>query len=307
MLALNTTYELVDAALESVKTERSTSTARMYSVAICDFLDAIGFSEITSRITFQNFIDYPTQLTTEGYSKSTLRVYTAGVKFLLNFLVIHGYLSPSYEEILRLNKAYEQLFKKQETRLPKIPDKDAVGKMIEASKIRKVWSPIKERDIAMVLFFSSSGCRNDEVAHLLVGDLDLSDNTALICGKGNKERIAFFSQEAADAIQHYWGVRGWNVDSDPAFARHDKKVSKRHEPMTTTAIRNTIDHIRGIAGLAHFTPHWFRHAFAMKVLHETKDIKAVQDLLGHSSITATQIYAKISQEDLQETYHGVFK
>ena len=129
-------------------------------------------------------------------------------------------------------------------------------------------------------------------------------------GKGGKERYVFFTRQTSDALQGYWSARGFSGKKDPAFSRHDKgsslKTGSAKNHLSTATIRNVVKGCAVLAGLDHFTPHWFRHAFAIKMLKDTGNLAMVQDLLGHASPTTTRIYAQVSEQTKQKLHRQVF-
>ena len=299
---------------ESAISTRSFNTARTYRFALnafMEFLVSQGVSE-TSPIEILNmeqFIRFPAWLAINKYSKKTINVYIAGAKYFLNWLVINGTISPNYSETLRYEMAVKQVNRKRESRLPRTPEKGAVEKIIDAVKSLNEPTPRKERNIAIILLLVTTGCRNNEVVQLRIKDIDLTGHKALVVGKGNKERRVFFNSEAAEALDKYWTVRGFREKNHPAFARHDKGTGKKIQKLTTTSVRNIVDEVTAVAGLdkGTFTPHYFRHAFAIKMLQETHDLALVQDLLGHSSPASTRVYAKIYPDDLEKAHQDVWE
>jgi integrase/recombinase XerD len=161
------------------------------------------------------------------------------------------------------------------------------------------------RDVALLELLASSGCRISEVINLNVKDIDLAERPAVVLGKGNKERRVWFSVDAAKFLQEYWTSRKAQPD-EPAFSRHDRSAAFRIERLTTDGARMIVKGVALLAGVKKFSPHYFRHGFAIRALAETKNLALVQDLLGHSSPTATRVYAKIYPEELQIAHRGIF-
>jgi site-specific recombinase XerD len=306
--------EAMNLSYESAISTRSYNTAKTYRFALNAFIEFLGSQKLAGtslieELNMEQFIRFPAWLAANKYSKKTINVYVAGAKFFLDWLVINGTISPDYSETLRYEMAVKQVNRKRESRLPRTPEKGAVEKIIEAVKSLNEPTPRKERNIALVLFLVTTGCRNNELVQLRIKDIDLNGHKALVIGKGNKERRVFFNTEAADAIDNYWTARGFREKNHPAFARHDKGTGKKIQKLTTTSVRNIVDEITAVAGLdkGTFTPHYFRHAFAIKMLQETHDLALVQDLLGHSSPSSTRVYAKIYPDDLEKAHKDVWE
>jgi site-specific recombinase XerD len=181
--------------------------------------------------------------------------------------------------------------------------------MLKAVKLYAEESPRKERNIALIEVLASSGCRISEVINLNVQDIDRVNRTAIVTGKGSKQRRAWFSQSAMDALETYWKERGSTMATDPVFLRHDKGTGSKVQRMSPTTARNVVKQIAMVAGIDpnKFSPHYFRHAFAIRVLSETHDLALTQDLLGHADPAATRVYAKIYSEDMQRAHRDIFK
>ena len=308
-----------DRCAESAIATRAANTARSYQTALKAFAQFLeeNDTDLTLPITelhMEHFISFPAWLAYEGYSKKTLGVYISGAKFFMDWMVINGFLTPDYSETLRYEMAVKQIGRKRETRLPRTPEKGAVEKILKAISTLEIPNDnrgklIAMRNKALILLLITAGCRNNEVAQLKIRDIDLSNRKALVIGKGNKERRVFFNRDAAEAINAYWRARGFHEKTHPAFARHDKGVGKRIEGLTTRTVRNIVDEITMLAGLekGSFTPHYFRHAFAIKMLRETHDLALVQDLLGHASPASTRVYAKIYPDELEQAHRDVWE
>jgi integrase/recombinase XerD len=300
--------------LAYAKGQRATNTARAYRSSLDKFAAYLRSEGVDAdkddiaNVTADHFIHFPAWLA-GNFAKKTCRTYIAGTKFFLDWMVLEKLIEPNYSQTVRLTKAIESVMKYRADPMPHIPARGAVEKMVDAVRQMNEPTPRKERNIALVLFLASSGTRNDEARSLLVGDFDMGERQVVVTGKRKKQRLAFFSREAADALREYWKLRGFASPKDPAFARHDKGVGRRHEAITTVTVRNVVNDVTAIAGIdkGKFTPHYFRHAFAIKMLSETGNLALVQDLLGHSSTDTTRVYATIYPEDLKAAHERVFR
>ena len=310
--------EAFDLCGDAAIATRAANTARSYKNALnifAQFLESqkMPLTNPVDDLTMEFFIRFPAWLALQGYSKKTIGVYIAGAKFFLNWIVINGTIQPSYSESLRYDMAVQQINRKRESRLPRTPEKGAIDKIINTIQLIEIpnGNPdkiITLRNVAIIWFLISTGCRNNEIAKLRIKDLDLSGRKALVVGKGNKERRVFFNAQTADAIEKYWKERGHTEKSLPVFARHDKGAGKRMKNLTTRSIQNIVDEMITSAGLekGSFTPHYFRHAFAIKMLQKTHDLALVQDLLGHATPASTRVYAKIYPDELEKAHREVW-
>jgi site-specific recombinase XerD len=255
-------------------------------------------TETVDRVGIQHFIDFMSWLPQNGFSKGSLRVYIAGVKFFEEWLILRDILQPDFSNALRFQKAAQSVMRRREKPFPRIPARDDDLKMLEAA-----------RQMTEVELLYSTGCRINEVAKLKIKDLDLAHRTAIVTGKGEKQRRIFWSPEAAEALKIYFDARKHKGPTDPVFCRHDKgSGEKKAKPITTKGLRDIIREIAAVAGIdPHtFTPHSFRHAFAIRVLRETRDLALVQDLLGHADPGSTRVYATIYPDEAQAAHRKVF-
>lgn len=153
------------------------------------------------------------------------------------------------------------------------------------------------REKALIEFLVSSGCRLSEVAQLSASDLDLMSRSVQVTGKGDKDRVVFFSIRARLMIEEYMmqrkGGTGLFVSSKAPF-----------EPLKPRAIQRMVRAISLRAGLdKRVHPHLLRHTFATLALNGGMDIAVIQRLLGHENIATTQIYAEMSDETIRHQYN----
>lgn len=165
---------------------------------------------------------------------------------------------------------------------------------------------IQLRNKAIVELFFSTGLRISELCGLKIDDVNLAKDEFTIRGKGSKLRIVFLSNQAKAAIKNYLEKRN---DTNPfIFVCHDRAANGREstndqEPLTPRSVQRMIKKMAKIAGInKKVTPHVLRHSFATDLLSNGADIRSVQTMLGHSSITTTQIYTHVTDRQLKEIY-----
>jgi integrase/recombinase XerC len=163
------------------------------------------------------------------------------------------------------------------------------------------------RDRAILEFLYGTGVRLSELLQLDVGDFVPFGETVRVIGKGDKERVVPFAGKAREALVDYWTERfglGGDVENaltarrdQPAFAtERTRRISPR------TVQRIVARYIKQVAAVAATSPHTLRHAFATHLLDNGADLRAVQELLGHESLSTTQIYTHVSVEHLKRVY-----
>lgn len=145
-----------------------------------------------------------------------------------------------------------------------------------------------------------TGCRVNELVNIKLDDIDINNQEIKVLGKGNKERIVYLGSYAVDSLNDYLKIRNnilKNKNNSYLFLNH------LGNKITTRGIRDIIDKIllKSSTNLK-ITPHTFRHSFATMLLNEGCDLKSVQELLGHVSLSTTSIYTHVSNEELKRVY-----
>ncbi|MDA2916739.1 tyrosine-type recombinase/integrase [Nitrospinae bacterium AH_259_B05_G02_I21] len=158
-----------------------------------------------------------------------------------------------------------------------------------------------KRDYALLLTMLGSGLRSAELCALDVGHVEnyRSQSVLVVNGKGGKVRRVPLHPEASEAIRAYWRAEGRNGDDphEPIFQTLGKHGPHKVRRLTYKAIRHLIARTRRVALIRRrVTPHTLRHTFAVSLLDQGVDLRTVQDLMGHSSITTTQAYLHTSDE-----------
>jgi len=153
------------------------------------------------------------------------------------------------------------------------------------------------REKALVEFLVSSGCRLSEVAQLRAADLNLADRSVQVTGKGDKDRVVYFSVRARLMIEEYMMQR---KGGDGLFVSNKSP----YEPLKPRAIQRIVRSLSERAGLeGRVHPHLLRHTFATHALNGGMDVTVIQRLLGHEDIATTQIYAELNEEGVRHQYN----
>lgn len=160
------------------------------------------------------------------------------------------------------------------------------------------------RNRAMFEIMYACGLRVSEVVSLRVDDIDLNDHVLRVIGKGSKERIVPFYDEAGDFLKLYLNqVRKKWCDEKERICF----LNLKGKPLTTRGVQYILDKVVLKSNLLlKVHPHMFRHSFATHLLDNGADLRVVQELLGHSSLSTTQIYTHVSREHLKNTYEKAF-
>ncbi|QOR48625.1 site-specific tyrosine recombinase XerD [Trueperella pecoris] len=184
-------------------------------------------------------------------------------------------------------------------RLPKAITVEEMNRLIEAASFGD--GPVALRDRALVEILYGTGARISEAVGLTADDIDLDSATIRLFGKGRKERVLPLGRYAVEALEAYL-VRGRPALAAKGTGTASLFLNKRGKPLTRQSAWNAIAEIAQRAGIEGVSPHTFRHSFATHLLQGGADVRIVQEMLGHSSVTTTQIYTKVTGTTLREMY-----
>lgn len=161
-------------------------------------------------------------------------------------------------------------------------------------------TPIGLRDHAVLELLYATGLRVGEVARLKVRDIEHGSRAISVLGKGNKERMVLYGEKASEALEAYMGARNDLIQGmDPEFVF----LNSRGRRLSETRIRQILNqYLIRMAWQKKISPHTFRHSFATHLLNSGADLRFIQELLGHSSLSTTQKYTHLDTEQLLRTY-----
>ena len=239
-------------------------------------------------LTVREFLAY---LYGQNYTKSTTARKLATLRSFYKFLIRRGMLSVHPLSTVRTPK--------QEKRLPKCLDLEQVQKLLDAPGDADLLSA---RDKAMLEVLYSSGIRVSELVELDMADLDLQEGVLRVKGKGRKDRLTPIGSQAIKALQRYFEMR----TADPKLSQLTQGrvfLNKHGQSLSTRSVRRKLDKYLVSAGLdPGISPHTLRHSFATHLLNNGADLRSVQELLGHQSLSTTQIYTHLSTNRMKEVY-----
>jgi integrase/recombinase XerC len=255
------------------------------------FADRVGSAPELRQISVEHLRGYVTYLHDCQYARTTMARRLASLRSFFRFCRREG--------LCELNPAQALRTPRVGRRLPHFLTTDQVVRLLEAPPAN---TPLGLRDRSLLETTYSAGLRVAELVGLNVNDWDRQANILRVLGKGRKERIAPVGRHAARALEQWLEVR---VVSPRAPEREQQAlfVNRFGRRLTTRSVGRLLEKYLQQAGLDQVTtPHTLRHSFATHLLDGGADLRSVQELLGHKSLTTTQIYTHVSTRRLRETY-----
>lgn len=276
-----------------MEVERSASlrTLENYRHALVTFRKSQAADVTWETLAPDDFRQYLFDVMKQRWGRSTVRLHFAALRSFFKYL--------TRRRGLKQNPLLEVQLPKAEKKLPVVLTLGQVEELlnlpltIPKQKQAPVW--VSERDAAILEMFYSTGLRISELASLNVENVDVYSETLRVLGKGRKERVCPVGGPALRALQRYQSRAG--VHAGPLFR---SKVGRR---MTTQAINDVVEKYWRLSGLpVQVTPHKLRHSFATHLLNNGADLRSVQTLLGHASLSTTQIYTHVTTERMKQVY-----
>jgi integrase/recombinase XerC len=222
-----------------------------------------------------------------GLSPRSVQRRLSAVRSFYRFLIREG--------LVKHNPGIDVRAPKSAKRLPRTLDADQMGRLLD----QKPDEPLGVRDLAIMELLYSSGLRLAELVSLDLSSLDLADHTVRVIGKGNKTRIVPVGSKARDALEGWLAERAGlaSPDTQALFVgRNGRRLGARAVQLRVASVSRQ----QGLQVGVH--PHLFRHSFATHLLESSHDLRGVQELLGHSDISTTQVYTHLDFQHLARIY-----
>ncbi len=262
------------------------------------FLDLMKFQEFLSSkgkglVTFSkaDIIDFIEGLRDKGYSISSICRFISSIKGLCKYLIVENVIKDDPSENLQSPKRWE--------RLPKSLTISEVRSFLEVNSSLNPSGPTTIRDYVMFELLYSSGLRASELVSLKIEDINLEAGFLRVLGKGSKERVVPVNIRAMEIVKRYI------TRQRPEILKKRRSsylfVTKRGGPMTRQRFWQTIKTLGRRCGIE-LSPHTMRHSFATHLLEGGADLRSLQKMLGHSDISTTQIYTKVTTERLKKVF-----
>lgn len=291
---------LVDGFISYIEAERRYSplTVRNYRRDIADFLEFIGAEaerfdpNAIARADVEEWIIYlfeKRKLKAQSVNRSV-----ATLRSFWKWMLGHGHANRDIVSVISQAKT--------PSRLPVFVSESRMEDVVALLRDDIASEEFERlRDAVIVLLFYTAGLRLTELANLKIGDISADYRTIRILGKGEKERIVPLIGRVGEILKKYF-----SQFSSQNICIGQKKaliLSKKGEPISVRTIQRIVDRkLKGAGIQGKTSPHTLRHTFATHLLNEGADLREIQELLGHSSLKATQVYTHTNIEKLKEVY-----
>ncbi len=262
-----------------------------FCVYLCEYLgrDIYKEGKVLDDLDLLAVRGFVSHLHQKGYNKSSISRKLAALRSFFRFLCRQNYLAHNFAKAVRTPKLG--------SRLPGVLQEDEVAGLLE---IEFDAGPAGARDRAILELLYATGMRVGELAHLHLAQIDFDSRMIRVTGKGNKERMVLFGQKAHEALRDYLEIRSGllrHLDSQYLF------LNLKGDRLSETRIRQILKaYVRKTALQKNVSPHTLRHSFATHLLNSGADLRWIQELLGHSSLSTTQKYTHLSIDQLLKTY-----
>ena len=279
------------AFLDHLKNERNVSpnTVRSYQTDLDQFLDYLGDTSLLTidHLAIRGFLAH---LAKVKNTRSSIARKLSAIRTFFKYL--------SQQGVLESNPARLVSTPRREKRLPSVLTADDAQRLMEApaSQTTHGHEPwIRDRAVLETLY--STGIRASELVGMNIADIDRNDRLIRIRGKGRKERIVPIGAKAMDTLDAFLRTRPAAADPDAVF------IGPTGKRLTVRTVQRILQNYRHALGLQQkASPHTLRHSFATHLLESGADLRAIQELLGHASLSTTQRYTHVNLDSLMDVY-----
>lgn len=290
-MLLATFIEKIDHFINHLAIERNLSkhTIRAYKTDLRQFVDFWNTltPEENNTLNLRQVIErYLVSLFYKKIDKTSIARKFSCFKSLERYLENEGILLNLHLKRPRIDK-----------KLPIYLSVDEISHLLDNVQDHELPTKYPLRDKAILELLYATGIRCSELVNIRFGDIDITERTIRIKGKGNKERIVLFGKKAALKLSLYLQQERPHVQQQTEFLW----LNYRHEPLTSRSVQRIIAMFRPFLKIDRpITPHKIRHTFATHLLNQGVDLRVVQELLGHQAVSSTEKYTHVSLEELSK-------
>lgn len=266
---------------------RSPNTVKGY---VADLKGLKSYADTFDAFTLDALRRWLADAMSAGKSRATLARRTAAARAFSTWAYRQGYIATDAAARLKAPKVNRPL--------PTVVKGERAGELVEADTADDAHPAEYLRDRAMLELLYATGIRVGELTGLNLGDVDLARGLAHVTGKGNKQRVVPFGDEAAAAVSEWleFGREELAGDTPAMF------VGSRGGRIDQRQVRRIVERAGQRAGVENVSPHTLRHTTATHMLEGGADLRVVQEMLGHTSLQTTQIYTHVSAQRLKRVY-----
>lgn len=287
-------HEALQQFITYIQLEKNYSalTSEAYQQDLQEFFSFLKQEQVTTleEVEYVHARLFVTQLYNEEKARATISRKISSIRSFFRFL----------NREFQLNDAsFQSLYHpKKESRLPRFFYEEELKMLFEANEGE---TPKEKRELAILELLYATGIRVSELTSIQLKDVDFSLSILRVMGKGRKERYVPFGQFAHEALQLYV------TDARPILMKKQQHnslfVNMRGEPLTARGVRYILNEmVKKTELTTTIYPHMIRHTFATHLLNQGADLRTVQELLGHASLSSTQVYTHVTKEHLRNTY-----
>ncbi len=305
MAAMPAAAELVEGYCKAMRVEKNASehTVRNYSIDLNDYISWCERMSIDAiHPTHRQLRAYLADLDKAKYARATINRRLSSLRGFFRWMCIVGYADVNPADVLQsLKKGGELPRRISATDMAKILS--VFGPFDENGVIKRNRKAVELRNQALLEFLYACGARVSEASGLRLRDVDFAQMQVKVYGKGMKERIVPIHQTAVESMRTYV-----DIARPELLEKHGESeyffVSTRGNQMSTDAIRHMFKQTLAAAGVdASYSPHDMRHTFASDLLEGGADLRSVQEMLGHASLSTTQIYTHLTAGRISQVHH----
>ena len=250
------------------------------------FLEASGINNF-GNLTEEMCSAWIADLFQHNVSARSIQRHISSAKGFFNYLKKSGLVINSPFELINSPKS--------PSHLPNVLSPEEVSQLLNF----KPKNAQEKRDLAIIELIYSSGLRVSETINVNLGDFEDNKNFLRVLGKGSKTRLVLVGRYAQNAIND------WMIEREKLATKDDSLfVNLRGKRITTRSVQERLKNIAIMQGLPPVNPHMLRHSFATHLLESSGDLRSIQELLGHSSLSTTQIYTRLDYQHLIKVYEN---
>jgi len=310
-MATNGTVLIVDAINEYLDSQqKSPHTVATMRSALNRLIPITGDDLELGDLETNDLIDYHHSLREDGLKFKSVKTYTGMATRFFKYLALRKMVTFTTDDLELAKEIMASRNGREPKTLPKLPDEEAVQAIIKLAERdtadpgtdRQTWAAM--RNAAMLHTLRSTGVRVQEMLDLKIGDITWDGGGtgyARVIGKGEKERIVFFDNDATQWVSGWIHEHPDGGNNVPVFVRLDRQIDDYQMALTSESVRFIMRELCKRAGVKRITPHMMRHRFGT-ALYIAAGLGAAADLMGHASTDTTREYARLAKVQMKAVH-----